>query len=171
VSVLAAVATGLHRGRIELRQNLTSFAGLMPLIWFPAILFAVLFVLRGNAVPTPVSRSAATACGLLGLMLAFHGMIGLASALTVDREDGTLLRARAVPHGVLGHVIGRILGAAGLTAASLMILVVPAAFLFDGLQVGRRRHGWRSWGCSRWGWPRCCRSGPSSGRPCPATRP
>lgn len=134
----AALGTGLYRGLIELRQNLTSFAGLMPLIWFPAILFTALFVLRGNEVPgTGFSVGSYGLPGLLGLMLVFQGMIGLASSLTVDREDGTLLRARAVPHGVLGHVVGRVVCAAGLAVAGLVILVVPAALLFDGLEVGR----------------------------------
>ncbi len=139
VSALGAAAgTGLHRGLIELRQNLTSFSGLMPLIWFPAILFTVLVVLRGAAVPgTGFSVGSYGLPGLLGLMLVFHGMVGLASALVVDREDGTLLRARAVPHGVLGHLVGRVVCAAGLAVASLVILVVPASLLFDGLEVGR----------------------------------
>ena len=62
-------------------------------------------------------------------------MVGLASALTVDREDGALLRARAVPFGVLGHLVGRVVCAAGLTAASLVIFMVPAAFVFDDLRL------------------------------------
>jgi ABC-2 type transport system permease protein len=102
-AVSAAVGTGLHRGLIELRQNLTSLAGLMPLVWFPAILFTVLFVLRGSTVPgTGLSVGSYGLPGLLGVMLVFHGLIGLASSLTLDREDGTLLRARAVPTGCSG---------------------------------------------------------------------
>ena len=104
----AAVVTGLRRGCIELRQDLTSLSGLLPLVWFP---------------------------GLLGANLVFHAVVGLASALTVDREDGTLLRARAIPFGVVGHLVARVVGAAGTTAAGLVIFMVPAAFVFDDVAL------------------------------------
>lgn len=132
----AAVVTGLHRGLIELRQNLTSFSGVLPLVWFPGMLFAALLFLRGNPVPGGgISVGSYALPGLLGANLVFHAVVGLASALAIDREDGTLLRARAVPHGVLGHLVGRVVYAAGLTAASLVLFMVPAAFAFDGLAL------------------------------------
>jgi ABC-2 type transport system permease protein len=133
----AAVVTGLHRGLIELRQNLTSFSGLLPLVWFPGMLFAAIYFLSGTTVPgSGLSVGSYALPGLLGANLVFHAVVGLASALTIDREDGTLLRARAVPFGVLGHLVGRVVCAAGLTAASLVIFMVPAAFAFDDLALG-----------------------------------
>src|SRR3712207_5277715 len=65
----------------------------------------------------------------------FTGMMGLAVMLILEREDGTLLRMKAVPNGMLGYLIGKVVGQAGMTAAVLLIALVPSAFLFDGLEL------------------------------------
>ena len=39
---------------------------------------------------------------MLGMNVALGGMLGMIQLLTVDREDGTLLRAKATPNGMAG---------------------------------------------------------------------
>ncbi|WP_279581313.1 ABC transporter permease [Fodinicola feengrottensis] len=65
------------------------------------------------------------------------GLMGLALALTMDREDGTLLRAKATPNGMLGYVTGKVVSQAGMTIGVLIIVLIPAALLFQGLQLDR----------------------------------
>ena len=45
---------------------------------------------------------------ILGWLIAFGVVIGPAYALAMEREDGTLLRAKAVPDGLVGYVIGQL---------------------------------------------------------------
>lgn len=56
--------------------------------------------------------------------------------LTVEREDGTLLRAKAVPNGMLGYLVGKIVVMSGMTVVSLCLQLVPGLFLLDGLAAG-----------------------------------
>jgi ABC-2 type transport system permease protein len=58
-------------------------------------------------------------------------MMGLA----LEREDGTLLRAKAVPNGMLGYLIGKLVLVSGMTLASMAIILVPSAFMLDGLAL------------------------------------
>ena len=46
---------------------------------------------------------------ILGALLAFGVIIGPAYALAMEREDGTLLRHKALPHGMQGYVTGQLL--------------------------------------------------------------
>jgi ABC-2 type transport system permease protein len=131
-----AVRAGLERGWIETKRNLVA-ADVVGWIWPSAIAVIVLFFLRDRTVPgTGFSLSAAAVPGLLGLNLLLTAMLGLAMALTTDRGDGTLLRMRAVPDGIVGYLVGKIVGQIGMTVAILVVVLVPGALLFGGLQLG-----------------------------------
>ena len=99
---LIAARLGLARGRIELRQTLTNPPDLCRLLFFragPAARHAVLHARR--TVPgTDFSLGACTLPGVLGMGIAFGGLVTMAQQLIVDREDGTLLRAKATPNGM-----------------------------------------------------------------------
>jgi len=53
----------------------------------------------------------------------------------VEREDGTLLRAKATPNGMLGYLVGKVLTVSGMSLVSLAIVLVPGAFLFEGMRL------------------------------------
>ncbi|WP_158889397.1 ABC transporter permease [Amycolatopsis anabasis] len=133
-----ALRAGLQRGWIEFRQSATSGQDIWAALYFPAISLIVMYVLKDNTVPgTDFSLGSQAVPGILGMNAVLVGLIGLAMALTMDREDGTLLRAKATPNGMLGYLTGKVLGRAGTTVASLLVVLVPAAFLFGGLELGR----------------------------------
>ncbi|SFQ50629.1 ABC-2 type transport system permease protein [Amycolatopsis arida] len=135
--VNAAVRAGLQRGWIEFRTIATSAADLLGWLWMPIVALVVMYTLRGTTVPgTTFSLGAQAVPGILAMTVVFTGMMGLAMALTSEREDGTLLRAKATPHGVLGYLTGKVVGQATLTVAALLVVLVPSAFLFDGLRLG-----------------------------------
>ena len=46
--------------------------------------------------------------GLLALQVVFAGAFGIATLLATEREDGTLLRLKAVPYGTVGYVAGQL---------------------------------------------------------------
>src|SRR4029453_3840931 len=55
--------------------------------------------------------------------------------LTAEREDGTLLRAKAIPNGIGGYFVGKLVTVSGTILASLAILLVPGLLIVDGLEV------------------------------------
>lgn len=133
-----AVRAGLRRARIEFAQTMTNAGELLGWLWMPVVALVVLHAFGDGAVPgVDFPLGAHAIPGVLAMNAVFTGLMGLAVALTMDREDGTLLRAKATPNGVLGYVVGKVLGKAGMTVAVLVIVLVPAVLLFDGLEPGR----------------------------------
>ena len=63
------------------------------------------------------------------------GLLSMSRILTADREDGTLLRAKATPNGMRGHLVGKVSVGGGLLA-DLAIFLVPGAFVVSGLAIG-----------------------------------
>jgi ABC-2 type transport system permease protein len=78
---------------------------------------------------------------ILGALIAFGLVIGPGYSLAMEREDGTLLRSKAVPHGLTGYVSGQIvLHTMGIVPTFLVILI-PGMFLFGDLMQNEAA-GW-----------------------------
>lgn len=136
-ATLRAVRAGLDRGWIELRQTFTNTQDLWNYLFPTAILLVVMFFMRGSTVPgTNFSLGSRTLPSVLGMGIAFGGLVTMAMVLTIEREDGTLLRAKAIPNGMVGYLVGKIVLVSGMGLVSLTIQLVPGMFLFDGLAVG-----------------------------------
>ncbi|MDA8369705.1 MAG: ABC transporter permease [Nocardiopsaceae bacterium] len=132
-----AVRTGFSRGWTEFRQTLTNGQDLFSYLFVALVFLVVLFFLREDTVEgTPISNATASLPGLLGMTIAFGGLLSTAALLAQEREDGTLLRSKALPHGMLGYLIGKIVTVALMTLVSVLVLLVPGIFLFDGLLAG-----------------------------------
>ncbi|MCE6996584.1 ABC transporter permease [Saccharothrix sp. S26] len=133
-----AVRAGLRRGRIEFRHTMTNAGELMGWLWLPVVALIVMYAFGDGATPgVDFPLGAQAVPGILAMNAVFTGLVGLAMTLTLDREDGTLLRARATPHGVLAYVIGKVLGKAAMAVAVVLLVLLPAMLVFDGLQPGR----------------------------------
>ncbi|MCF6744283.1 ABC transporter permease [Blastococcus sp. KM273128] len=78
---------------------------------------------------------------ILAALLAFGVVIGPAYALAMEREDGTLLRHKAVPHGMQGYVTGQLLYHSLGLVPMLLVILVPSFLLFDDL-MARGASGW-----------------------------
>ena len=93
------VSVGLSRAGIEIKQNLSQVIGYA---FFPAVAILVMYTLRGSLVMGSGQSLATYAIpGIIAMNVLFSGLMGLASNLMIDRDDGTLLRSRTVPHGCL----------------------------------------------------------------------
>ncbi|MCU7723625.1 ABC transporter permease [Actinoplanes sp. KI2] len=139
--MIRSLRTGLARGGIELRQTLTTPTDLWA-YFFPAVLFlGTIYFMRNAHVPgTSFSLGASTLPGVLGMGLALGGLLTVSQQLVVEREDGTLLRAKATPNGMTSYVIGKAVVVGGMTILSMLLQLVPGVFLVDGLHVGAA--GW-----------------------------
>jgi ABC-2 type transport system permease protein len=130
-----ALRAGWSRGLIELRQSFTNGAELWGHFFWPTLMVIATFFLRdvsfggsGFLLGTLVLPS------ILGMNVAL-GMISMSQQLTADREDGTLLRAKATPNGMLGYLAGKIVSVSGSLVADLAIFLIPAMFIIPGLAI------------------------------------
>lgn len=133
---MAAVGAGIRRGGIELRQTLTNVQDMWNYVFLPTVFLVVMYFLRGHKVPgTDFSLGAMSIPSVIGMQVAFGGLVILATVLIIEREDGTLLRAKATPNGMLGYLVGKVLTVSGMSLVSLAIVLVPGAFLFEGMRL------------------------------------
>jgi ABC-2 type transport system permease protein len=132
----AAVWAGLARGRAEIRQTYTTRQDLWN-YFFPTLIFlVVLFFMRGASVPgMGFSLGSQTLPGVVGMSIMFGGLTTTMMSLAVEREDGTLLRAKAVPNGMLGYLVGKITLVSGMTVTSMVLLLIPSMFMLEGLSI------------------------------------
>jgi ABC-2 type transport system permease protein len=121
---------GVVRGRIELRQTFTNTQDLWAYL-FPAVVLTVVMVfMRGSTVPgMGVSLSSLTLPSVLGMNIAFGGLVNLAQQLVVEREGGTLLRAKAILNGMLGYLVGKIVQVSGMSLIGSALVQIPGLFL------------------------------------------
>ncbi|NES29149.1 ABC transporter permease [Micromonospora terminaliae] len=133
---MAAVRAGFRRGGIELRNTFSNGQDLWNYAFPTVALLVTMFFMRGATVPgTSFSLGARTLPSALGMGLAFGGMLVLASQLVMEREEGTLLRAKATPNGMLGYLIGKVTLMSTVALLSMLLQLVPALFYLDGLRV------------------------------------
>jgi ABC-2 type transport system permease protein len=133
-AVVFAGRLGLSRGWTEFRQSLTTPQDLGWNVFFAVAVVVVLFLERGSTVDgTTLSVAMVTLPSVLGLMIASGGFLGAAGALTVEREDGTLLRMKAIPEGMVGYLVGRVVSVSLGSLTALVMVLVPGLFLVPEL--------------------------------------
>jgi ABC-2 type transport system permease protein len=133
---MVAVRAGFARGWIEFSKKLKSPWELSGEVWPWIVAVGIMYALRDKTVPgTNFSIGLQAVPGILGMSIIYTGLMGLALALTTDRDDGTLLRMKAVPNGTIGYFISKVASRAAITVAALLIVLIPSVLLFSGLQV------------------------------------
>ncbi len=131
-----ALGLGLARGWIGFRGVVTSAEGAFQYVFFCGVPLAALLLNGGSTIPgTGIALTAALLPSLLALMMSF-GVTGTASLLASEREDGTLLRAKAVPGGMSSYVTGLCVYGVLDGMLALALVLVPALFLVPGLSAG-----------------------------------
>lgn len=128
-----AIRIGISRGLIELRQQFTNATDLIGQFLTSVITIGVLFLLRDKMYgESGMSVAELAVPGLLGSIIAFNGMYALLNVLVQDREDGTLLRAKAVPKGMVGYFVGKIVATAGSVLAQVVIVLGVGMVIIGG---------------------------------------
>jgi ABC-2 type transport system permease protein len=134
---LVAVRAGLSRGRIEFKQTLTTPGDLIgTLVIIGGFLVAMIWTRHTHVPGTRFSLGTTMLVSVLGLDFGFYGVVTMGDQLVVEREDGTLLRAKAIPNGTLGYLIGKIVNISGQIVFAAAITLLIGAFLFTGLAIG-----------------------------------
>jgi ABC-2 type transport system permease protein len=136
----AAVRAGLNAGWIELSHCFTMIQDAFEILPLPLISVAILLVVDAKHVHVPGTHSSIGSTILAGMLiinLSLNGMAGMAMNLTASREDGTLLRAKATPNGMLGYLTGKIVVISGTIMLTVVSLLIVGLAPFSGLALGR----------------------------------
>jgi ABC-2 type transport system permease protein len=133
---LQSLELGLARGWITFRGVNRTADGLMNTLVLNAIPLVFLILNRDATWPgSSVPLGTAMLPGFLALMIVFS-IMGTAYYLANEREDGTLLRAKAVPGGMSAYVVGLTVVACLDTFAGVLVVLVPGMVIVPGVPVG-----------------------------------
>jgi ABC-2 type transport system permease protein len=137
-----AVRIGLERGWTEFTQSLKSPQDQGFYLFMALAVLGYLYFQRDTEVEgTTLFLPSVAMPSILGGLIAFGVIIGPAYQIAMEREDGTLLRSKAVPHGMTGYTVSQlVLHSLGLVP-TLIVILLPGSFLFDGL-MHRGAAGW-----------------------------
>jgi ABC-2 type transport system permease protein len=122
---------GVNRGLLEFRQSMTSTQDVMWTVMINAIFIVVLIFQRGSDIEG-VSLATLTLPSLLGMSVAFGGYQGIAGVLAYHREDGTLLRAKTVPQGMVGYLVAQIVLNLLNVVLGFVIMILAGLLLIEG---------------------------------------
>lgn len=131
---LTVLRTGARRGVVEFLNSLRSAPDVG--FWIVGALSVVvtLWFLRTIDIDElGITTALFIFPGLLAVQILIASTYSVAIMLATDREDGTLLRAKAVPNGVSSYVAGVTVRTLIETGVALAIVVIPSAFLVPGL--------------------------------------
>src|SRR5690606_7887908 len=110
----------------------------------PAVLLTVLYFTRDSQLmESALSLGQFLVPAYLAFGIISGGVLGVSGEITTERDDGTLLRAKTVPHAMTGHLIAKFFVSLVTTLLPLGIILVGAAFLVDGVTP-----------TTAWGWVR-----------------
>ena len=131
---LHAVRLGLRRGWFEFVQSIRSTQDQWFYLFTAGLVLGYLWLRRDADTGVEGVPFAAVALpSILGGLVAFGLVIGPSYALAMEKEDGTLLRSKAVPHGLVGYFSGQLLFQGLSLVPQLVVILVPSLLLFDGL--------------------------------------
>lgn len=131
-----AIRLGLRRGWAEFGQSIRSTQDQGFYLFTGALVLGYLFLRRNHAVEgTDLMVPSVALPSIIGILIAFGVVIGPAYQLAMEREDGTLLRHKAVPHGLQGYFTGQLLFHSLGLVPQMLVILVPSFLLFDNLMA------------------------------------
>ena len=129
---LNAVRLGARRGWTEFLNSVRSPQDQGFYLFTGVATLAFLWFNRDDTVEgTTLLYPTVALPSILGALVAFGVVIGPAFALAMEREDGTLLRHKALPHGMEGYVTGQLVFHSLSALPQFLVILVPSALLFD----------------------------------------
>jgi ABC-2 type transport system permease protein len=134
-SVSSVVArAGARRGVIEFRNMLQTPSEMIYYVIGIGAVVAALIVFRDATIDgSGFSVVRFLLPGLLAMQVVIAACFGPAVVLATEREDGTLLRHKSLPHGMAGYVTGLAVRSVLETGIALLIVALPATLLVEGL--------------------------------------
>ncbi|MDD9206981.1 ABC transporter permease [Georgenia sp. 10Sc9-8] len=131
-----AARAGVRRGWTEFTKSLRAPEDIGYYVIGTTVFVVVMFLNRHNEMEgTGLTTAQFMLPGVLAFIVIFTAAFGLATAVTTEREDGTLLRMKSLPHGMVGYVVGQTARTSIEAVFNLVILAIPATLVIDALWV------------------------------------
>jgi len=131
-----AVGLGVRRGWAEFVQSMRSTQDQGFYLFTAFLVLGYLFLRRNTPVEgTDLLLPSVALPSILGALVAFGVVIGPAYALAMEKEDGTLLRHKALPHGLTGYFTGQLVFQTLGLLPQMLVILVPSFLLFDNLMA------------------------------------
>lgn len=128
-----AMKAAAKQMKLELRTNLLSGTALTYLIT-PVTVIVVMVLGKNNPL---LDSTISVAQNFLPAMLAFGlvmgGMVGVAGELVTEREDGTMVRMKAIPQGLQGYLLGKTFTQLLLNFFTTVLAFIPAIIIFPAV--------------------------------------
>lgn len=128
----SVVRLGIERGWMEFK---IAIKDPQTIIWMGIMtgIFLTVLWFQKDANINGVSLALLTLPSLLGMQVASSGFSDVSSVLAYDKEDGTLLRAKAIPGGISAYFISRMV----MTFSTMLIysfaLLLPSLFIVPSI--------------------------------------
>ncbi|OKK11142.1 ABC transporter [Streptomyces sp. CB00455] len=127
---------GVRRGGRELHQIATTKQDLAAnLVWLVGLL-APLYMLRDEQLAdTGMTVAGFLLPSLMSMCVAFNGMLGLTQQLIVERQDGTLLRLKALPHGMPAYLVGKLVSVSGTVLSACAVVALTGIVMLPDVSA------------------------------------
>jgi ABC-2 type transport system permease protein len=132
-----AIRIGLRGGWTEFVQSCRSAQDQGFYIFTGLLVLGYLVIRRDDRVEgTDLLVPAVSLPSILAGLLVFGVVVGPSYALAMAREDGTLLRFKALPHGLKGYFTSQLTMHSLSIVPQLLVIFIPSYFLFDDIMAG-----------------------------------
>jgi ABC-2 type transport system permease protein len=133
---VCAVRLGLRRGWTEFVQSIRSTQDQEFYLFLAVLVVGYLYLRRDTPVEgTGLTVPSVALPSILGALIAVGVVVGPAFSLAMEKEDGTLLRAKAVPNGTVGYFTSHLLLQSLKLLPQIVVILVPSFLLFDSLMA------------------------------------
>lgn len=126
------ISSVVTRSCVEMRHKFRPLAIVM-IVFAPLVLLGILLYNNGDLSGDDQIYGAVLA-SLPAISLSMTGMLTVSSQIMVDQDNGTILRAKVLPHGIASYVASKIacLFLANFLTVFLLYLV---AFVFSNIEI------------------------------------
>lgn len=118
----AVLRAAVGQARTTLRRKYSTPSGLGSVAVVVVILVVLWLVRDVDMLGGQVAAGGYIFAGFLAFGVIASAVMGVSGELQTERDDGTLLRAKAVPHGMTGHLLSKLF----VTPVDALVPVVPA---------------------------------------------
>lgn len=127
MTITRAARLGFDRAITDLYVQLRTGLFVQWLGWNLLIALVLYFLRNHTVMGSQISIGAVGVAGGIASGLFFGGVFGVGVKVTVDRKDGTLLRAKTTPGGLVSYLVGSLVSFTALGVFSVFPLLVCAA--------------------------------------------
>lgn len=124
----SVVRAAARQARVAMTRKYTSPQGLVA-IGTAAFLVVIIWFFRETDFMDAVGAAAYLFAGFLALTVVSGAMLTIASEIQLERESGTLLRAKAIPHGITGHLLAKLISVPVELAIAIVPLLIGIALI------------------------------------------